>query len=102
MTDELALAARAGLPDPLRVLVEQYPRPGWEAHPHFTALTRFWLDRHIGFRRMQGLLVGDTEAFIDRGRDPAPTRTASRGWPAPSSTTCTATTRSRTITTSRC
>ncbi len=70
MTDELALAARAGLPDPLRVLVEQYPRPGWEAHPHFTALTRFWLDRHIGFRRMQGLLVGDTEAFIDRGRDP--------------------------------
>jgi hypothetical protein len=66
----LALAERAGLPDPLRVLAEQYPRPGWETHPHFTLLTRFWLDRHIGFRRLQGLLVAETGTFLDKGREP--------------------------------
>ena len=84
------------------VLVGHIRAIGWEAHPHFTALTRFWLDRHLGFRRMQGLLVEETEAFLDRARDPGPTRAASCGWRASSSTTCTAITRSRTITTSRC
>ena len=69
MADELALAARAGLPDPLRVLLETFPRPGWETHPHFSALTRFWLDRHLGFRRMHGILAGETEGFLDRGSD---------------------------------
>jgi hypothetical protein len=68
--DELALAARAGLPDPLRVLVERYPRLGWEAHRNFTMLTRFWLDRHLGFRRRQLVLVADTDAFLSRERDP--------------------------------
>ncbi len=70
MTDDLALEDRARLPDPLRVLVEIYPRPGWETHPHFTALTRFWMDRHIGFRRMHGMLTGETRAFLDKARDP--------------------------------
>jgi hemerythrin-like domain-containing protein len=70
MADELALAARTGLPDPLRVLVEAYPQPGWEAHPHFTRLTRFWLDRHLGFRRMHGILAGETESFLDKRREP--------------------------------
>jgi iron-sulfur cluster repair protein YtfE (RIC family) len=69
MSDELALARRTGLPDALRLLVERYPRPGWETHPNFTALTRFWLDRHLGFRRMQGLLVTETRGFLDRDRD---------------------------------
>jgi iron-sulfur cluster repair protein YtfE (RIC family) len=70
MADELALAARAGLPDPLRVLVETYPREIWEGHANFTLLTRFWLDRHLGFRRMQGLLGAETRAFLDREREP--------------------------------
>jgi hypothetical protein len=68
--DELALATRDGLPDPLRVLVEKYPRPEWEGHPHFTELTRFWLEMHLGFRRMQGLLTTETQAFLDRSREP--------------------------------
>jgi iron-sulfur cluster repair protein YtfE (RIC family) len=70
MTEDLALARRSGLPDPLRLLVEQYPRLGWETHPHFTALTRFWLDRHLGFRRMQGQLIAETRGFLDREREP--------------------------------
>ena len=68
--DELALARRTALPDPLRILVEAYPRIGWEAHPNFTALTRFWLDRHLGFRRMQTMLSAETTAFLARDRDP--------------------------------
>jgi hemerythrin-like domain-containing protein len=70
MTDELALASRTGLPDPLRLLVEKYPRPEWEGHPHFTALTRFWLDMHLGFRRMQSVLLAETRGFLDRDREP--------------------------------
>ncbi|MFO1142097.1 MAG: hemerythrin domain-containing protein [Amaricoccus sp.] len=66
MSDELALAARSGLPDPLRLLVERYPRIGWEAHPNFTALTRFWMDRHLSFRRMHAVLAEDTRRFLDR------------------------------------
>jgi hypothetical protein len=69
--DEPDLAVRTALPEPLRVLVDRYPRTGWEAHPNFTALTRFWLDRHLGFRRMQGLLAAETRAFLSREREPA-------------------------------
>lgn len=69
--DDLALARRTGLPDPLRVLVEKYPRLVWEGHPHFTELTRFWLDMHLNFRRMQGILETETESFLNRGREPA-------------------------------
>jgi hypothetical protein len=64
------LKTRERLPDALRALVEKYPREGWEGHPHFSELTRFWLDIHLGFRRMQGLLVAETEGFLDRAREP--------------------------------
>lgn len=66
----LPLASRTGLPDALRVLVEKYPRPGWEAHREFNALTRFWLDRHLMFRRLQASLVSETQGFLDGGEDP--------------------------------
>lgn len=65
----LDLATRSGLPDALRVLAERYPRTGWEAHPEFNALTRFWLDRHLMFRRLHGLLLAETSAFLDRERE---------------------------------
>jgi hypothetical protein len=66
----LDLATRTGLPDALRVLLERYPRPGWEGHPEFNALTRFWLDRHLMFRRLQTGLVEETRGFLDRSTDP--------------------------------
>lgn len=70
MTEDLSLGVRAGLPDPLRVLVEAHPRLTWEGHPHFTELTRFWLDRHLAFRRLQGRLETGTRAFLAREREP--------------------------------
>jgi iron-sulfur cluster repair protein YtfE (RIC family) len=70
MTDPLALASRHGLPDALRVLVEKHPREGWEAHPNFNELTRFWLERHLMFRRLQGMLIETTAGGIERREDP--------------------------------
>ena len=68
--DPAALASRAGLPDALRVLLERHPRPSWDAHPEFDALTRFWLDRHLAFRELHGLLIAESQAVLDRDVDP--------------------------------
>lgn len=69
--EDLSLGTRTGLPDALRVLVEKHPRDGWEAHPNFGAMTRFWLQRHLMFRQIQATLVEETQAHLDRATDPA-------------------------------
>lgn len=66
----LDLDAREGLPDALRVLLAEHPRTGWEADPNFGGLVRFWLDRHLGFRRLLGLMRADAERAVDRRIDP--------------------------------
>ncbi len=68
MTD-LALETRIGLPDALRVLLEEYPRDAWEQDPGFDGLIRFWLDRHLMFRRLMKEMRGTTEALIDHKVD---------------------------------
>ncbi|SLN55703.1 hypothetical protein PSA7680_02899 [Pseudoruegeria aquimaris] len=65
MDASLDLARREGLPPALRVLLEEIPREGWEAHPAFGELVRFWLDRHLMFRRLTGAMQADVEALID-------------------------------------
>ncbi|WP_411891501.1 hemerythrin domain-containing protein [Yoonia sp. SDW83-1] len=67
---ELALETREGLPDALRVLLEDYPREAWEADPGFDGLIRFWLDRHLMFRRLMDEMRSSTEALIDHRQDP--------------------------------
>ena len=59
------LKDRDGLPEALRALLQEYPRAGWEAHPEFGHLTRFWLDRHLGFRRLMEALRDEAEAASD-------------------------------------
>jgi iron-sulfur cluster repair protein YtfE (RIC family) len=71
MSDPLALATRAGWPEALRVLAETYPRAGWESHPNFDGLTRFWLDRHLWFRDRLLFLTGLAEQLLDRSAEPA-------------------------------
>ena len=63
--NELALTTRARLPDALRVLLDDYPRAGWEDDPGFDDLIRFWLDRHLMFRRIMGELRASTEKLLD-------------------------------------
>lgn len=67
---DLALDARAGLPDALRALLAEHPRPGWQADPNFGGLVSFWLDRHLQFRRLMALMREDAQGLLDRDADP--------------------------------
>jgi len=66
---DVSLAARTGLPDALRVLLADYPREGWESHANLTGLIRFWLERHLIFRDLQGRLLEETRGFINGDRE---------------------------------
>lgn len=68
--DNLALADRAQLPDALRVLLAEYPREGWVDDPGFDDLIKFWLDRHLMFRRLMTEMREGTEALLDRKMSP--------------------------------
>lgn len=70
MTDPLSVENRDGLPEPLRVLLDAYPRDGWTRDPGFDDLIRFWLDRHLMFRRILTEMTGATEKLINRDADP--------------------------------
>ncbi len=67
---DLSLETRPGLPEPLRVLLRDYPREAWEADPNFHGLVSFWLDMHIHFRDALGSMRQDAEALLDRRLDP--------------------------------
>jgi iron-sulfur cluster repair protein YtfE (RIC family) len=67
----LPLATRDGLPAELQVLLADYPRADWPRHPDFNGLVAFWLDRHLGFRRLITQIRTDAEAAIDRTIAPA-------------------------------
>lgn len=69
MTD-LDLATRDRMPEALRVLLADFPRQGWQAHPHFAGLVQFWLDRHLMFRNLTSALQTDVEAALDQKLDP--------------------------------
>lgn len=68
--EEHPLETRSGLPEPLRILLAEAPREGWENDPRFNALLRFWLDRHLSFRAALTTLARDAEAVADRRSDP--------------------------------
>lgn len=55
---DLMLAARAGLPDDLRFLLERYPRESWEKHENIHGMAMMWLQRHAMFRELGGILTG--------------------------------------------
>ncbi|MGI9391529.1 MAG: hemerythrin domain-containing protein [Boseongicola sp.] len=62
---EYPLESRKRFPDALRVLLEEYPRDAWEAHDNFSALIRFWLERHLMFRRLLEALESETLRSLD-------------------------------------
>lgn len=67
--NDLTLDSREGLPDALRVLMEEYPRAGWEAQDGFHGLISFWLDRHLMFRRLLDHLMQDSQQMLDGNMD---------------------------------
>ncbi|TCP62968.1 hemerythrin HHE cation binding domain-containing protein [Rhodovulum bhavnagarense] len=66
MPDDLSLSVRDGLPDALCVLLREYPRDLWESHVRFDGLTRFWLERHMMFRRLLDGMTAQTQGLLDR------------------------------------
>ena len=64
------LEHREGLPSALRVLFEEYPRESWEAHENFSGLIRFWLDRHLMFRKLLTSISSVSEATSMSKMDP--------------------------------
>lgn len=69
-TQSTDIGTRQGLPDALRILIDSYPRDIWQSHGNFDGMTRFWLSRHLEFRRGLALLQSEAETAIDRNRDP--------------------------------
>lgn len=61
----LKLENRRGLPDALRVLLDEHPREAWEADPTFNGLISFWLDRHMMFRKLGGVMQDEAKALLD-------------------------------------
>jgi len=67
--DALALDIRTGLPEALRVLLDEYPREAWE-QVGLSPLIRFWLDRHMMFRKLTERLEDDSRAALEGRADP--------------------------------
>ncbi len=65
----LALDTRSGLPEALRVLLDEYPREAWE-QAGLSPLIRFWLDRHMMFRKLTERLAADSRAALEGRADP--------------------------------
>jgi len=61
----LDLAQRDGLPDALCVLLKDYPRKLWETDPGFDGLIRFWLERHMMFRKVVAEMQSDARNLVD-------------------------------------
>lgn len=59
----LALDARDGWPAELRLLIDRYPRAGWQGHANLGAMAQFWLSRHDMFRDIATALEDATAAF---------------------------------------
>lgn len=64
------LQTRQDLPDALKALLREYPRDNWETHPNFNGLVRFWLDRHMMFRRILATLTEEATQRLDGNIDP--------------------------------
>lgn len=74
MTDhstDLDLGTRAGLPEALRVLSAAHPRETWRSHANFDGLTAFWLERHLGFRRLLTRIGEETQSSLQDAIEPA-------------------------------
>ncbi|PUB11847.1 hypothetical protein [Yoonia sediminilitoris] len=54
------------MPKEMRLLLAQYPRDSWDAHPGFKEKTKHWLSAHQMFRRLAKRVRMDTETLLDR------------------------------------
>lgn len=57
------------MPESMRVLLNEYPRDSWDAHPGFKEKTKNWLGAHVMFRRLGELVTRETELFLEKSRE---------------------------------
>lgn len=69
MTTQLELQ-REGLPVEMQVLLADYPREAWPDNPHFARSIQNWMSAHQMFRQLAAIVRGDTEEYLDNGKDP--------------------------------
>lgn len=67
---EIKLENRQGLPEALRVLMEEFPRQSWSSNERFDGLISFWLDKHMMFRRLMQAMMEDSQQLLDRNIEP--------------------------------
>ena len=58
------------MPEAMRLLITDYPRDGWAAHPNFKRATEKWMGAHQMFRQLADVTRSETEAYLDKTRDP--------------------------------
>lgn len=58
------------MPATMRILLDDYPRDSWDAHPGFKEKTKHWLGAHQMFRRLGELVRSETELYLDKSRQP--------------------------------
>ena len=56
------------MPSDMQLLLADYPRDSWEAHPGFRDKTRHWLGAHQMFRQLSALTRKETEGFLEKIR----------------------------------
>lgn len=64
------LENRKVLPQALRVLMEEFPREGWQSNERFDGLISFWLEKHMMFRKLMKAMISDSQQMIDGNLDP--------------------------------
>ena len=56
------------MPAEMQVLLADYPRDSWEAHPGFGEMTQNWLRAHQMFRQLSQVTRKETERYLDKTR----------------------------------
>ncbi|WP_246534394.1 hemerythrin domain-containing protein [Aliiroseovarius lamellibrachiae] len=68
MTHPQTTTRSTPMPEAMRVLLQDYPRDSWQAHPGFHENTRHWLGAHQMFRQLGELVQREAETYLDKGR----------------------------------
>lgn len=58
------------MPEEMQLLLADYPRDDWDAHPNFKRATAQWMKAHQMFRQLAEVTRTETEGFLDKTRDP--------------------------------
>ncbi|MEM9426594.1 MAG: hemerythrin domain-containing protein, partial [Pseudomonadota bacterium] len=67
MTD-LTQLRTTPMPEEMQLLLADYPRDDWNAHPNFKRATAQWMKAHQMFRQLAEVTRTETEGFLDKSR----------------------------------